>query len=94
MSTVSVAVRLYGEDLHFDMPCDGTTVLGAAHAAGVHLPSSCEAGICSTCRARLVSGDVTLLNDMGLDDAERAAGYVLACQAVPQSAHIELDFDG
>ena len=94
MTTVSVAVRIYGEELHFDMPGDGATVLAAARAAGIHLPSSCEAGICATCRAKLVAGEVTLLNDLGLDEADRAAGYVLACQAVPQSTHIDLDFDG
>lgn len=93
VASVQVRVRVFGADAEFVMPADGSTVLQAARAAGVELPSSCEAGVCSTCRGRLLAGRVELLNEGALDAAERAAGFVLACQAVPCSAAISLEFD-
>lgn len=93
MATVQVTVRMFGAESTFDMADDGATVLAAAQAAGVDLPSSCEAGVCATCRARLLTGEVELLNDLALDPAERDAGFVLACQALPRSTSLLLDFD-
>ena len=75
------------------MARDGRTVLEASRTAGVDLPFSCEAGCCSTCRAKLIAGELHMLNNLILDAAECAAGYVLACQAVPDSTHLCLDFD-
>lgn len=93
MREVRVAVQLYGQALAFTMTRDGTTVLEASRAAGLHLPSSCEVGSCATCRARLVTGAVTHKSNIALDDDELAAGYVLACQCLPASDDISLDFD-
>lgn len=93
MATVQVTVRMFGVETAFDMADDGATVLAAAQAAGVDLPYSCEAGVCATCRARLLAGEVELQNDLALDPDERAAGYVLACQALPRSPSLLLDFD-
>ena len=90
---VQVTVLVLRERTTFSMCRDGSTVLEAGRAAGVELPYSCEAGSCSTCRARLVAGQVHMLNNLILDDTELAAGYVLACQAVPESEALSLDFD-
>jgi ring-1,2-phenylacetyl-CoA epoxidase subunit PaaE len=88
-----VSVRVYGRRQTFRMQRDGGTVLAAGRAAGIDLPYSCEAGSCSSCRCKLVSGAARMLNNLILDDTECAAGYVLACQAVPESAALSLDFD-
>ena len=93
MARVQVTVRMFGAEARFDMEDDGATVLAAAREAGVDLPSSCEAGVCASCRARLLVGEVELMNDLTLDPTERAAGYVLACQALPRSPSLLLDFD-
>ena len=93
MGVTQVCVRFYGGQASFEMPRDGITVLDAARAAGVELPSSCGVGSCSTCRARLLAGQVHMLNNLILDEAECTAGYVLACQAVPDSDTLSLDFD-
>ena len=93
MGEIRVAVRLYGQALAFTMTRDGATVLEASRAAGLHLPSSCEVGSCATCRARLVTGAISLKSNFALDDDELAAGYVLACQCLPASEEIALDFD-
>lgn len=62
----------------------GQTLLDAAEAHGLPIPSLCRAGVCGTCRTRVVEGQVEC--DGGILDAEdRAAGYVLACVASPRS---------
>ncbi len=62
-------------------------MLEAALAAGVNLPHSCKGGNCGSCRARLIEGKVVYPRGrtLGLTDAEVDAGYILLCQAVPES---------
>lgn len=65
---------------------DGQTLLEQAELAGVNLPYSCRAGVCGTCKVKVVQGEVTHLLDMGgLAEDERQLGYVLACNCIPQS---------
>ena len=49
--------------------------------------------VCGTCRAKVVTGEVTMARNYALDPEETAAGFVLACQSVPVSEDVELDFD-
>ena len=58
------------------------------------VPYACEGGVCATCRARLVEGQVDMRLNFALEDNEVQAGYVLTCQSIPASDHIVLDFDG
>lgn len=60
----------------------GKTLLEACEEAGVDLPSACRAGVCGTCRARLVEGRVEGEGSC-LNDADRADGYILPCVARP-----------
>ena len=62
----------------------GQTLLEAADAHGLEIPSLCRAGVCGTCRTRVVEGDVRCDGGV-LDDADRESGYVLACVASPRS---------
>jgi ferredoxin len=62
----------------------GQTLLEAADASGLEIPSLCRAGVCGTCRTRVVEGDVRCEGGV-LDEADRASGYVLACVASPRS---------
>ncbi|MEN0061255.1 MAG: 1,2-phenylacetyl-CoA epoxidase subunit PaaE [Myxococcota bacterium] len=71
----------------------GETVLDAAIRAGLDLPFACRGGVCSTCRARLVAGQIQHAVNYALEPWELEAGFVLSCQAHPQSSHIEIDFD-
>lgn len=63
----------------------GVTVLDAALAAGIDYPHGCRSGRCGSCKSRLVSGEVELLEHsrFALSDAEKAQGLILACRAVP-----------
>ena len=69
------------------------TVIEAALAAGLELPYSCRGGMCCTCRARLVEGQVAMDHNYSLERWELEAGYVLTCQSRPQTARVVLDYD-
>lgn len=61
------------------------TVLVAAQAAGLDLPTSCNAGVCTTCAALLVEGTVNQSDGMGVSPELQADGYALLCVAFPTS---------
>jgi ring-1,2-phenylacetyl-CoA epoxidase subunit PaaE len=69
------------------------SILENARAAGLPAPFACKAGVCATCRAKLISGKVEMKANYGLSDEEVAQGYVLTCQAVPMSDDVVLDYD-
>jgi len=70
------------------------SILESARAAGMPAPYACKAGVCATCRARLVSGEVHMQANYGLSAAEVAQGYVLTCQSAPLTDDVAVDFDG
>jgi len=88
-----VTVVMDGRRRSFEMPRDGTTVLEAAEQAGLDLPYSCRAGVCSTCRTRVVRGAVTMMTNYALEQWEVDAGYVLCCQALPTATELEITYD-
>ncbi|MBD2099352.1 2Fe-2S iron-sulfur cluster-binding protein [Leptolyngbya sp. FACHB-261] len=61
------------------------TVLAAAAAAGLTLPNSCCAGVCTTCAARLLAGEVDQSEGIGISDGLMQQGYALLCIARPLS---------
>jgi glycine betaine catabolism B len=63
----------------------GTTILAAARAAGLRLPSACGKGVCGTCKSRIVSGRVALAHGGGIRQREIDAGMTLLCCARPAS---------
>ena len=69
------------------------SILDAASAAGLEVPYSCTSGVCGTCRAKLVEGEVRMERNFALDKKEVAAGYVLTCQAHPVTERVVLSFD-
>jgi ring-1,2-phenylacetyl-CoA epoxidase subunit PaaE len=68
-------------------------VLDAAERAGLELPFSCRAGICATCRVRVLEGTVAMTHNIALAPWELEAGFVLCCQARPTTARLELTYD-
>lgn len=64
---------------------DGTeTVLAVAKRAGLNIPSSCNFGLCGTCKVQKLSGEVAMVHNGGISDEEVASGMILACCARPQ----------
>ena len=72
----------------------GERVLDAALRVRPELPFACKGGVCSTCRARVTAGSVTMARNYALEPAEVAAGYVLTCQSTPDTERLVIDFDG
>ncbi|MGI8882386.1 MAG: 1,2-phenylacetyl-CoA epoxidase subunit PaaE [Jatrophihabitans sp.] len=71
----------------------GSTVLDGAQRVRPDLPFACKGGVCGTCRAKLVDGEVTMRRNFALEPAEVAAGFVLTCQSLPVSDSVTVDFD-
>jgi ring-1,2-phenylacetyl-CoA epoxidase subunit PaaE len=88
-----VTVILDGRRRTFTMKLDDETVLDGAARAGIELPFSCRAGVCSTCRTKVVSGAVEMAQNYALEDWEVEQGYVLACQSRVKTPTLELDYD-
>ena len=72
---------------------DQPSILDAASAAGLEVPFSCTSGVCGTCRAKVLEGDVRMERNFALSKDEVAAGFVLTCQAHPMTPQVVLSFD-
>jgi ring-1,2-phenylacetyl-CoA epoxidase subunit PaaE len=82
-----------GIEFNFRLPSEGSTLLDAAMRAGADLPFSCKGGVCSTCKAKVLEGEVEMELNYGLEPDEVAAGYVLTCQAHPKTDRVVVTFD-
>ncbi len=69
------------------------SILDAGRAAGIELPFSCKGGMCSTCRARLIDGEVKMAKNYALEPHEVAAGFVLTCQSYPLTERVTISYD-
>ncbi|WP_171113711.1 MULTISPECIES: 2Fe-2S iron-sulfur cluster-binding protein [Streptomyces] len=72
---------------------DGESLLETVLRNRPDAPYACKGGVCGTCRAFLVSGEVRMDRNFALEREETEAGYVLACQSHPVTEKVELDFD-
>jgi ring-1,2-phenylacetyl-CoA epoxidase subunit PaaE len=88
-----VTILMDGRRRAFSMRRDEETVLDAAARAGIELPFSCRAGVCSTCRTKVVRGAVEMAQNYALEEWELEQGYVLACQSRVKTPSLELDYD-
>ena len=81
-----------GERLSFSIE-SGTTVLQAALASAIDVPYACTAGVCSTCRCKLLEGEVQMISNHALEDYEVDRGYILSCQSLPLTERLVVDYD-
>ena len=88
-----VTIVADGRSSEFELTADGENILDAGMAHGFELPYSCKGGVCSTCKAKLVSGEVEMDITHGLEESEIANGFILTCQAHPVSESVVVDFD-
>lgn len=77
----------------FELAQNTQNLLEAGHEHGAELPFSCKAGVCSTCKCKVIEGDVDMDVSTGLEEYEVNAGYVLSCQSYPLTRKVVLDFD-
>lgn len=82
--TYTVELHHQGQIHTIEVPED-KTILRAACGAGIELPSSCNAGVCTTCAAKILEGEVDQSDGMGVSPELREQGYALLCVAYPRS---------
>ncbi|MFB4303868.1 2Fe-2S iron-sulfur cluster-binding protein [Actinomadura sp. NTSP31] len=91
-TAASVDVTLDGACHSFDWPAT-TPLLDLLLSHGLDAPFSCREGACSACACRVTVGEVTMLRNDVLEDEDLAEGWVLACQSLPASDHVEVTYD-
>ena len=89
---ITARVTVDGETRSFSMD-RSTSLLDAALGNKVDAPFACCAGVCSTCKAKIISGEVEMKSSHALEDYEVEQGYVLTCQAFPKSDSVVFDYD-
>lgn len=89
----TVTVVLDGRRSTFELPPAAEPILEAALRVRGDAPYACKNGVCGTCRARLLSGQVRMDQNYALEPDEVERGYVLACQSHPLTEQVVLDFD-
>ncbi|MQA21460.1 1,2-phenylacetyl-CoA epoxidase subunit PaaE [Rugamonas rivuli] len=88
-----VTVIMDGNATSFTMDQDKESLLDAGLKAGIDMRYSCKGGVCSTCRCKLLEGQVDMDVNYALEDYEIARGYVLSCQSFPITDKVVIDFD-
>lgn len=88
-----VTVIRHGITTSFKLPFDGDPILDTALANKVDLPFACKGGVCCTCRAKLLEGEVSMDVNYGLEKDEIEAGYILTCQSRPLTEKLVVDYD-
>ncbi|WCT72456.1 phenylacetate-CoA oxygenase/reductase subunit PaaK [Sphingomonas naphthae] len=88
-----MGVILDGRKLTVMFDAEQGNILDSVRAMGAPAPYACKGGVCATCRAKVVTGDVEMRLNYGLTREEVAQGYILTCQAVPTSEDVVVSYD-
>lgn len=86
------SITLDGATQTIEMPKD-STILDAALSNAMDAPYACKAGVCSTCRCKVLEGEVEMVTNHALEDYEVEKGYVLSCQSFPLTDNVVVDYD-
>lgn len=82
-----------GRTREFFLEKNKESILDAALDQGIELPYACKGGVCSTCRCKMIRGEVDMDINFALEDYEVARGFILTCQSYPIADELVLDFD-
>lgn len=88
-----VHITLDGRTFEFDLAFQGQSILDAALKQGADLPFACKGGVCCTCRAKLLEGEVSMDVNYALEQEEIDRGFILTCQSHPRTDVVKVDFD-
>jgi ring-1,2-phenylacetyl-CoA epoxidase subunit PaaE len=92
--TAEIEFTLDGMTSTVSTPVDANeSVLNAALRVRPDVPFACTGGVCGTCRARLLAGDVRMTENYALEPEELERGYVLTCQSHPLTDRVVVDYD-
>ena len=90
----NISIKLDGRTFNFNLPLNSdTAILDAALQQGADLPYACKGGMCCTCKAKLIQGEVTMDVHWGLEEEEINEGFILTCQSHPKTGKVVVDFD-
>jgi ring-1,2-phenylacetyl-CoA epoxidase subunit PaaE len=88
-----ITVKQDGVAVDFELAFEGESILEAAMKNGADLPFACKGGVCCTCRAKLIEGEVIMEVNYGLEPEEIDHGFILTCQSHPVTEKVVIDFD-
>lgn len=88
-----VTIKIDGDMLEFPLAYGGINILDGTIANGGDAPFACKGGVCCTCKALLVKGEVEMDQVFGLEQDEVDAGYILTCQSHPRTQAVTVDYD-
>ena len=88
-----LVVVMDGKERRLRQPYEGQSILDTGLAAGLSLPYACKGGVCCTCRAKVLEGEVTMDKNYTLEDYEVEQGFVLTCQARPLTERVVVSYD-
>jgi ring-1,2-phenylacetyl-CoA epoxidase subunit PaaE len=88
-----ITVKLDGRSFDFDLGINAGNILDAALQQGADLPFACKGGVCCTCKAKLIEGEVKMDVNWGLEQEEVDQGFILTCQSHPVTEKVVVDFD-
>jgi ring-1,2-phenylacetyl-CoA epoxidase subunit PaaE len=89
-----ISVQIDGRSFDFSLALNSkVSILDAALQQGADLPYACKGGMCCTCKAKLLEGEVSMDVHWGLEEEEIDKGYILACQSHPKTEKVMVDFD-
>jgi ring-1,2-phenylacetyl-CoA epoxidase subunit PaaE len=91
--TADVTLIVDGKQRRLKVPFDGGAILDAGLAAGLNLPYACKGGVCCTCRARVLEGQVRMDKNYTLEPREIEGGFVLTCQSHPLTERVVISYD-
>lgn len=88
-----ITLKLDGRSIDFELGYNSSSILDAALQQGADLPYACKGGVCATCRAKLVEGEVDMDVNYALEKEEVEQGFILTCQSHPRTEKVVVDFD-
>ena len=89
-----ISFNLDGTSSRVETPASAhETILNAALRVRADVPFACAGGVCGTCRAKVIEGDVEMDENFALEKDEVEAGYILTCQTRPTSNNVKVDYD-
>ncbi len=88
-----ITLKIDGRSFNFKLEYNGLSILEAGLSHGADLPFACKGGICCTCKAKLLEGEVDMEANYGLEKSEIKNGFILTCQSHPRSKKVVIDYD-
>lgn len=88
-----LTITLDDNSFTFEMDSDQDMILDAALKAGADLPFACKGGVCCTCKAKVLEGEVKMTVNYALEPEEVEAGYILTCKSLALTDEVSITFD-